>query len=60
MKEMEYTEHPMPQYTEYRHGSLYSRATFWKKSCKSNIKFPFKTAYFLGVKRFDNLILYSV
>jgi len=60
MKQMENTEHLMPQHTEYRHGLFYSRDTFLKKSCKSNIKFPFKTVHFLGVKRFDNLILCSV
>jgi len=59
MKQMENTEHLMPQHTEYRHGSFYSRDTFLK-IMKINIKFPFKTVYFLGAKRLDNLILYSV
>jgi len=46
-----------PMYTaltenRYSQVSLYTRLTFLKnvaqmKMCKSNIKFPFKTAYFL-------------
>jgi hypothetical protein len=50
-----------PMYTaltenRYSQVSFYTRLTFLKnvarmKTCKSNVKLPFKTAYFLGVRK---------